>query len=134
MSIWVNTVCRNRILETGLDNVFNSGTFRFRTGAKPVVDTSSGTIVTETVVGADAFAAASGGAKALSAAITDTSANNAGTIAHFEFISSDTLAILRGDVTATGGGGDMTVDNVAVNASQQVTLSAGFAITLPAGS
>jgi hypothetical protein len=38
--------------------------------------------------------------------------------------------VIQGNVTATGGGGDMTIDNVSIAAGQQVTVTS---FTLTAG-
>jgi hypothetical protein len=56
-------------------------------------------------------------------------ANAAGIAAHFR-IKQGATCHLQGTVTATGGGGDMTLDNVTIATGQQVTITA---FTLTAG-
>jgi len=77
----------------------------------------------------DWMAAASGGAKALAGTWQDLSANATGTAGHFRIKQGATCHI-QGTVTATGGGGDMTVDNPALVSGQRIDVTA---FTLTAG-
>ena len=104
---------------------------RLRTGAKPAncAAASTGTIVASMTLPADFMAAAAAGVKTLLGTWQDLSADNAGTIGHFEiFNAGDTVCHSRGTVTITGGGGVMTVDNPVVEAAQQITVTA-FTLT-----
>jgi hypothetical protein len=48
----------------------------------------------------------------------------AGTAGHFRiYDSTGTTCHMQGTVTATGGGGDMTLDNTSIASSQTVTVS-----------
>ena len=77
------------------------------------------------------MAAASGGSKAKSGTWEDTSADATGTAAHFRLYAADgTTCHMQGTVTATGGGGDMTVDNTSFAAAQAFTIT-GFTLTAP---
>jgi len=76
---------------------------------------------------ADWLAAASGGTKALAGTWQDASADATGTAGHFRIKAGATCHI-QGSVTATGGGGDMTLDNTSITAAQQVTIT-GFTLT-----
>jgi hypothetical protein len=70
------------------------------------------------------MAAASSGSKAKSGTWEDLSADNAGTLAHFRVKdSTGTTCHMQGTITATGGGGDMTVDNTSVTAGQAITVN-----------
>ena len=54
----------------------------------------------------------------------DASADATGTAAHFRLYASDgTTCHMQGTVTATGGGGDMTVDSTSFTAAQQFTVT-----------
>ena len=76
----------------------------------------------------DWHAAAASGSKAKSGTWEDISADATGTAAHFRVYASDgTTAHIQGTVTATGGGGDMTLDNVSIAAAQAVSVT-GFTI------
>jgi hypothetical protein len=77
------------------------------------------------------MANASSGAKAKSGTWEDTSADNTGTAGHFRiYDSGGTTCHIQGTVTATGGGGDMTLDNVSISSAQDVVVTA---FTLTAG-
>lgn len=79
----------------------------------------------------DWMAAASSGSKAKSGTWEDTSADSAGTAAHYRLYASDgTTCHAQGTVTATGGGGDMTVDNTSFAAGQSFTVTS-FTLTAP---
>ena len=83
------------------------------------------TLLVEMTLPSDWMAAASSGAKAKSGTWQDTSANNAGTADFFRvWDSAGTTCHIQGTVTATGGGGDMTIDNTSIAAGQQVTVTA----------
>jgi hypothetical protein len=55
---------------------------------------------------------------ALSAAAT-----GAGDADNFKVYDSNNVLIFSGTITATGGGGDMTLDNVSIASGQTVTIS-----------
>jgi hypothetical protein len=75
------------------------------------------------------MAAASSGSKAKSGTWEDASADATGTAAHFRIYASDgTTQHIQGTVTATGGGGDLTLDNTSITAAQKVTIT-GFTLT-----
>ena len=108
-----------------------SAVLKIRTGAAPasVATADSGTVLATLSLPSDWMAAASGGSKALSGSWTDASADATGTAAHFRIYASDgTTAHLQGTVTATGGGGDMTVDSTSFTATQSFTVNS-FTLT-----
>lgn len=72
---------------------------------------------------------AAAGAKAKSGTWEDASADNAGTADFFRlFASNGTTCGMQGTVTATGGGGDLTLDNTSIAAAQDVVIT-GFTLT-----
>mgnify|MGYP000992978288 FL=1 len=74
------------------------------------------------------MAAASGGSKAKSGTWSNT-ASAAGTAGYFRiYDSTGTTCHMQGSVTATGGGGDLQLDNVSIANGQTVTIST-FSIT-----
>jgi hypothetical protein len=88
----------------------------------------SGTKLAEMTLPSDWMAAASGGSKAKSGTWT-VNAIAAGAAAHFRIKNSaGTVCHVQGTVTATGGGGDMTVDNTSLASGQAVTVNT-FALT-----
>ncbi len=99
---------------------------KIRSGAVPsnIADADSGTVLATLSLPSDWMAAAGSGSKAKTGTWNDTSADNAGTAGHFRVYASDgTTQHIQGTVTATGGGGDMTLDNTSITAGQTVTIS-----------
>jgi hypothetical protein len=89
----------------------------------------TGTLLAEMTLPSDWMAGASSGAKAMSGTWSDASANNAGTADYFRiWDSAGTTCHLQGTVTATGGGGDMTLDNVSIASAQNVAVTS-FTLT-----
>ncbi len=72
---------------------------------------------------ADVFSQSVGALTLLGVPLSDTAADANGTINAFSFHTSGGTEVVRGTVTATGGGGDMTVDNPAVVIGQQVQVT-----------
>lgn len=104
-----------------------SAVLKIRSGAVPATcaTADSGTVLATLNLPADWMAAASGASKALSGTWQDLSADAAGTAGHFRIYASDgTTCHIQGNITATGGGGDMTLDNVSIAAGQQITVTA----------
>lgn len=131
MSIQLSVAVRNARLDAIETTAGTSAILRIRTGAQPAncAATRSGTVVATVNLPSDWMAAASGGAKAMSGTWSDTSADAEGTAAHFEIMdSAGTTCHLQGSVTATGGGGDMTLDNVVFAAGQSFSVTS-FSLT-----
>jgi hypothetical protein len=131
MAVKLSTAVRNARLDAIETAVGTSAVLKIRTGAPPatVATADSGTVLATLNLPSDWLAAASGGTKAKSGTWEDTSADAAGTAAHFRVYASDgTTAHLQGTVTATGGGGDMTLDNAVIAAGQSITIT-GFTLT-----
>lgn len=89
---------------------------------KIIMQTSGGTTVATLTFSNPAFGAASAGVATASAITADTSAVG-GTIAKAEFRQGGGTAIVLCSVTATGGGGDITLNSVVISAGQQVSLT-----------
>lgn len=126
-----STPVRNARLDAIETAVGTDPILRIRTGAAPATCAAadSGTVLTEMTLPNDWMAAASGGSKAKSGTWEDTSGNADGTAGHWRlYDSTGTTCHAQGTVTATGGGGDMTLDNVSIATGQPVTIT-GFTIT-----
>lgn len=131
MAIQLSVAVRNARLDAIETAIGVSAIMRIRTGAPPAncAAARSGTVLATLNLPSDWMAAASGGSKALSGTWQDTSADATGTAAHFEIMdSSGTTCHLQGTVTATGGGGDMTVDNTSFASGQSFSVTA-FTLT-----
>ena len=131
MAVQLSVAVRNARLDAIETAIGTLAVLKIRTGAQPatVATADSGTVLATLNLPSDYLAAASGGTKAKSGTWEDLSADAAGTAAHFRIYASDgTTAHFQGSVTATGGGGDMTVDNVVFAAAQAFTVTA-FTLT-----
>jgi hypothetical protein len=97
-----------------------------RSGAPPTnpSDADSGTLLASMTLPSDWLSISSGVASKLGT-WQDLSADATGILGHYRVKDSGgTTCHDQGTVTATGGGGDMTVDNTSVAAGQQVTITA----------
>jgi hypothetical protein len=131
MAIQLSETVRNARLDAIETAVGVSAVLKLRTGAAPAdcATADSGTVVATLTLPSDWMAAASAGAKAKTGTWEDTSADNAGTVAHFRlYASNGTTVHAQGTVTITGGGGDMTLDNNVVAAAQAITITS-FTLT-----
>lgn len=132
MAINYSTGVKTAELEGGLKAAFPSGSvLEFRTGARPSTANSAATgtvLLTITLPGTPWGTAAAG---ALAKAGTWQGTGSAtGTAAHARLrtsgdtgTSSTTLPRLDFTVTATGGGGDIELDNPALAVGQVLTLN-----------
>jgi len=126
MALQWSTGVRNAILDQIETTIGASAILKIRTGAVPAncAAADSGTVLATLALPADWMAAASSGAKAKAGTWQDTSADAAGTAAHYRLYATDgTTCHSQGTVTATGGGGDMEVDNVVFAVLQSFTVT-----------
>jgi hypothetical protein len=131
MALQFSTTVRNARLDAIETAIGASAVLKIRTGAAPANcgTADSGTVLATCGLPSDWMAAASGGSKAKSGTWEDASADGTGTAAHWRLYASDgTTCHAQGTVTATGSGGDMTVDNTGFAAGQQFTVTS-FSIT-----
>lgn len=126
MALQLSVDVRNARLDSIETEIGTSAILMIRSGAAPAncAASDSGTVLATVNLPSDYMAAASGGSKAKAGTWEDNSADAAGTAAHFRLYASDgTTCHAQGTVTATGGGGDMTVDNVVFAAGQPFTVT-----------
>lgn len=132
MALQLSVAARNARLDAIETAVGVSAILRIRTGAQPAscATADSGTVLATFNLASDWASAAASGAKSLNGLpVTDSSADGTGTAGHFRLYASDgTTCHLQGSVTATGGGGDLTLDNTSIASSQQVSIT-GFTLT-----
>ena len=133
MTLQLSTSVRNAMLDAIESTIGTSAILKIRTGSPPADcgTADSGTVLATLGLPSDWMANASSGAKAKSGTWEDASADNTGTAGHFRvYDSGGTTCHIQGTVTATGGGGDMTLDNVSISSAQDVVVTA---FTLTAG-
>jgi hypothetical protein len=131
MSIQLSTTVRNARLDAIETAIGVDAVMRIYTGTVPAncAAANAGTILAQLTLPSDWLAAASGGSKSKSGTWEDTSANNSGTAEHFRiYESSVTTCHIQGTVTASGGGGDLTLDDVSIVSAQAIIITS-FALT-----
>lgn len=131
MALQYSVTVRNAKLDAVETAIGTSAVLKIRTGSVPATcaTADAGTVLATLTLPSDWMAAASSGSKAKSGTWEDTSADNAGTAEHWRLYASDgTTCHAQGTVTATGGGGDMTVDNTSFAAGQSFTVTT-FSLT-----
>lgn len=133
MAFQLSMLARNNILD-GLETfIGTSAVLKIRTGAPPATcDTAdSGTVLATLSLPSDWMAVAANGTKAKSGTWEDASADDTGTAAHWRIYASDgTTCHMQGTITATGGGGDMTLTTTSITSGQPITIT-GFTLTAP---
>lgn len=110
-------------------------------GANPVLTINSGTIPADCatantgsvlatmVLPSDWFNDAAAGSVTLAGTWQDLSADASGTAGYFRMHNNGgTACHMQGTITATGGGGDMQLDNTNIALGQQINITA-FTIT-----
>lgn len=133
MAFQFSTAARNAALDAIETAIGAGAVLKIRSGSVPasVATADAGTVLATLTLPSDWMAAASGGSKAKAGTWEDTAADATGTAAHFRIYASDgTTAHIQGTITATGGGGDMTLDNVSIATGQAITVTS---FTLTAG-
>jgi hypothetical protein len=129
MALQFSTTLRNNQLDQVESTLGASAKLQLRSGAAPAncAAADAGTLLCEMTLPADWMAAAAAGAKAKSGTWSGTGDAGAGTgtaAAHFRIKdNAGTTTHLQGTVTATGGGGDMTLDNVSIASGQAVSVN-----------
>jgi hypothetical protein len=127
MALQFSTTLRNAQLDAIETVVGVTPILTIRVGSPPAdcqAANAAGQTLATLTLPSDWMAAASGGTKAKSGVWQDTSADNTGIAGHWRIHdSAATICHLQGTVTATGGGGDMTVDNVSFAAGQSFTVN-----------
>jgi hypothetical protein len=125
MALQLSVAVRNARLDSIETTAGTSAKLRLLTGSAPAdcAAAQSGTLLCEIALPADYLANASAGAKAKSGTWSGSGAA-AGNAGYFRIVdSAGTTCHLQGTVTATGSGGDMTLDNINIAVSQVVTVS-----------
>ena len=136
MAVRMPTGTRNAACDAVVDRVdagAATGKLRIYTSAQPASanDAASGTLLAEVTLADPAFGASASGSASLTdpAAVT---ASAAGTAGWFRVLDSDSNTVFDGAVTATGGGGDLTLSSTALASGISVDITGG-SVTMPSG-
>ena len=125
---------RNAKLDAIETVIGTAPTIEIRTGGLPAncAAAATGNVLVQQAVPSDWMAAAAAGVKAIGSgpwsltALSNIATSNAG---YFRInLGSPSDCHIQGDITATGGGGAMTLDNISIAASQAVSVTS-FSIT-----
>lgn len=111
-----------------LDGGAGAGYIEIRTGSQPatVATAASGTLLGTLTLSDPAFGnatTASPSVATASAITSDTTADASGNAGWFRGYDSNNAAVIDGSITATGGGGDMTLDDIAVVAGGTIAIT-----------
>lgn len=125
MTVQYSSAVRNAMLDAIETAIGTSPKLRILTGSVPAdcAATQTGTVLAELTLPSDFMAAASGGAKVL-AGTWQATATATGTAGYYRITdSSGTTCHEQGTITATGGGGDIAVDNTSIATGQVITVN-----------
>lgn len=123
-----NNAVRNDVADQFASR-YDGGVLEIRTGAGAGPNSApAGTVLATITLPTPAFGDAAAGVVGLAGTWEDTSADATGSAAHFRMRSADSTYVCEGSVTATGGGGDLTVDNVSFAEGQSFQIT-GFNVT-----
>lgn len=126
MAIQLSVGVRNARLDAIETAVGVSAIVKLRTGAQPAAcaTADSGTALASWTLASDWAANAAAGSKSFTGTPLATTGLAVGTAAHYRvYDSAGTTCHMQGTVTATGGGGDVTVDNTSIAVSQAVNIT-----------
>ena len=123
MAIDLKHTSANDLLDR-YDTLFPQGALlQLRTGAPPGAEAAAaGTLLCEITLPATPWGAAATGSKAKNGTWAGVGVA-AGSAAHYRLKNAADTHREEGTVTGTGGGGDLTLDNVSIAVDQAVTIN-----------
>ena len=131
MALQLSVAVRNARLDTIESTIGTAPLLRVYSGAMPAdcATAATGTLLAEAALPSDWMAAAASGSKSKLGTWEDISANATGTAGYFRiYDTAGTTCGLQGTVTATGGGGDMEVNNTSFATAQDFVVTS-FTLT-----
>ncbi|MGE0797316.1 MAG: hypothetical protein AB7G13_30200 [Lautropia sp.] len=129
---WSDAV-RNAVLDAWETAMGTSAKIQVYTGSKPAncAASATGTKLLEYSLGSNWATDAASAQKTLASLPLETTGLADGNAGYYRFVNSaGSTCHEQGTVTATGGGGDMTIDNIAIATSQVVRIT-GYTKTAP---
>ena len=130
MSIQLSVAVRNARLAAILATVGAGAVLKIYTGSVPASCATgpTGTVLATVALPTPFMGTPSGGVVAKSGTWDEPSADASGTAGYYRLLDSSAVCHEQGTVTATGGGGDMTVNNVVFAAGQDFSVT-GYTLT-----
>jgi hypothetical protein len=128
MAMKLSVAMRNAILDAMEELIGTNAVLRIRSGAAPanVAAEDSGDVLATLDLPDDWLALASGGTKGKSGTWQDLYGDMDGTAGHFRIYADDPsggIPHLQGTITATGGGGDLTLNSTAITETKTITIT-----------
>lgn len=133
MTVQYSTAVRNAILASLPATMGASAKIQLWTGTQPANagTASSGTKLAEWSLGSTYQGTPSAGVMTLASTPLSTTGLAAGNAGYYRFVdSTGATCHEQGSVTATGGGGDLTIDNITIAVSQSIQITS-FTKTAP---
>ncbi len=116
MSLTHAIAARNALADL-IDDLVNTGS-----GIAIMRFCSSTTTIVDILLSNPAHGAASAGTITLSGVPLSATAIATGNIDNYQVLNRNGTVVYSGTVTATGGGGDITINNISVNPGQEVAI------------
>lgn len=123
---WSDTVA-HAVLDAWETAIGTSAVFKVWSGSMPATTSTanSGTELASWSLASDWASAAASRQKSLSGLPLSTTAAGTGTAGYYRiYASNGTTCHEQGTVTATGGGGDLEIDNTSITSGQTVRITA----------
>lgn len=127
MTLRYNATLRNAQATAIATEAGSGAQIKIYTGTQPasVATAPTGTLL-GTLVVSGTFGTATGGVLTFATVTSDTSADTGGTAGYFRVMKSDgTTGVFDGNITTTGGGGDMTLNTTTITAGGTIAISSG---------
>ena len=126
MPLQYSVTLRNNQLAQVEATVGQSPILKMIQGASPAscADAETGTVLATLTLPADWMSAPSNGSTSKLGTWQDLAADSSGTLGYFRiYDSTGTTCHCQGNITITGGGGTMTVDNTSVQIGQTIVVT-----------
>lgn len=126
MALQYSVAVRDAQLDAVETTTGASATLRIYTGTAPAscAAAATGTLLAEMSLPADWMSASSSGTKSLLGTWQEASAVGAGTAGYFRIWNTGvTTCHIQGDVTGTGGGGEIELTNTNIAVGQEVNIT-----------
>lgn len=133
MAVQWSTTVRNAVLDAWETAIGTSAIIVIRTGSQPAnaAAADTGSVLATFSMASDWAAAAGTAQKVLNSLPLSVTASGTGTAGHYRlYASNGTTCHEQGSITATGGGGDVEIDNTSITSGQTVRITA-FTKTAP---
>lgn len=126
MTVQLSTAIRNARMDAIETTIGTSAKVMIYTGSMPAncAAATTGTLLAQFNLASDWAGAASAGSKSFSATPLSATAGATGVAGYYRVFASDgTTCGMQGTVTASGGGGDITIDNTSISITQTVNIT-----------